>query len=106
MIATSALWHNHLNQTEQALNVCGDVIYHILPEVGKTNVDNSNQLGVNYLLYPIIRVLIAQGQDGVNRAYEVYTSHMFFIHSIQESNDRPLGLDSFGEFNLIFLYLQ
>ena len=76
ILAVSALWHQHLNQTEKALSICADVIERILPQVGRTNVNNSNMLGLNQVLFPIIRVLIAQDQEGVGRAYELYNSHV------------------------------
>lgn len=76
MFATSALWHQHLNQTEQALSVCDDVIRLIIPEVGSTNTNNSNILGINQVIFPIIRVLMAQGRVGADRAYALYNSHV------------------------------
>ena len=76
MLAVSALWHKHLHQREKALSVCEEVIQHILPEVAETNVNNSNILGVNYLLYPIILVLRSNSQHGGNRAHEIYNSHV------------------------------
>ena len=76
MIAISALWHQHLNQTEKALATCDDVIQHILPEVAKTNVNNSNMLGLNYFMLPIIQFLISQGRSGANRAYDLYNTYV------------------------------
>lgn len=76
MVAVSALWYDRLHQREKALSICEDVIQQILPEVERTNENNSNLLGLNYMLYPIIQVLRLQGQDGANRAYRLYTSYV------------------------------
>ena len=76
MFAISALWHQHLNQTEKALATCEDVIQHVLPEVAKTNTNNSNMLGLNYFMLPIIQFLTSQGQNGANRSYDLYNSYV------------------------------
>lgn len=76
MLAVGALWHQHLNQTEKALRVCEYVIELILPAVAETNTNNRNLLGINYVLFPIIRVLVSQDREGVDRAYDLYNSHV------------------------------
>ena len=76
MFAISALWHQHLNQTEKALATCEDVIQHVLPEVAKTNTNNSDMLGLNYFMLPIIQFLTSQGQNGANRSYDLYNSYV------------------------------
>ena len=76
MVAVRVLWYDRLHQREKALSICEDVIQQILPEVERTNENNSNLLGLNYMLYPIIQVLRLQGQDGAYRAYRLYTSYV------------------------------
>jgi hypothetical protein len=76
MISASAMWYHRLNHTEEALVICDDVIERILPEVVKTNVNNSNLLGLNYVMVGIIEPLRAQDHMGARRARDLYNLHV------------------------------
>ena len=84
-----------MNQTEKALSVCEEVIQHILPEVVKTNINNSNILGLNYLAFPVIQVLRSHGQHGRNRDS---TTHKLWSHSMQEAIDQQWAIVAFSEY--------
>lgn len=90
-IAASALWLCYLNHIEGALDVCKDFIERILPEVEKTNVDNSNMLGLNYAIMPIVQVIRSHQKDGATRARELYNT--FVVESYNSGSDR----ESFGQ---------
>jgi len=91
-IAASALWLHYLNFTEAALAVCDDFIGRILPEVGKTNVDNKNLLGLNRAIMPIIQVIRSQ-ENGNVRARDLYNTFVVEPYNSGSNRDR----ESFGK---------
>lgn len=79
-----------INNTEQALEICNDVISRILPVVQRGNADDSNfnWLGLTYLVLPCVEVLRAQGVDGADRAWEVFDTHLdapYSLHGVSSN---------------------
>ena len=75
-IAASALYYQHVNLFEEAMEVCEDVIARILPELEKANVNGNNWLSLTALMIPCTQALRKQGQDGAKMAWELFSAHV------------------------------
>lgn len=67
----SALWMYHLNRKDEALKRCDHIISWLLPAI-----DKGNMLNLALPLFPIVRVLKAEGEEGVERARDLYSSYV------------------------------
>ena len=77
LYAASALYYQHLNLFEAAMEVCEDATTRILPEMEKTNVNGSNWFNLLFLVLPCTQALRQQGQDGAQKAWELFNVHIF-----------------------------
>jgi len=87
-IAQSALWHEHLNNHEEALNVCDYVLKELLPKMDPQNVYNSF-----LMLYPIIWVMKKHGRAlQAREAFGEFVVHNFKTRLDDRglTSDRPL----------------